>query len=163
MKDNKIYLKWGLLAAIAIFLLPLIIDHLIIGNNFPSNIENDEWVSFLGNYIGAIIGAFVTLVGIKITIKFTNDQNKEERRLSVAPHFKYTMCEESQLHRLHDVIIFMNPDENSNTKVNATIKLKNVGKGPGLEMLVSNISFDDTKKEQPVLIGSDGIVGVPSA
>lgn len=108
MKNNKIYIKYGILAIIVITIIivivitPLIIDYFIIGNNLPSNINNSERVSFLGSYIGALIGSASTLIGIVITIiftinqakeerEFTMQQNNEERRLAMAPHLKYTM------------------------------------------------------------------------
>lgn len=75
-----------LLSLIAIFLLPFIIDRFVIGNNVPSNISNSDWVGFLGSYIGAIIGALVSLIGIAATIKYTNEQNRIDRELQVRPY-----------------------------------------------------------------------------
>ena len=78
---------WIILGSvIAAIALPLAIDWLIIGNSFPSNISNSDWVGFLGGYIGAIIGAVVSLVGIVITIRYTNEQNREDRELQVRPY-----------------------------------------------------------------------------
>ena len=68
-----------LLSLIAIFLLPFVIDRFVIENNVPSNISNSDWVGFLGSYIGAIIGALVSLIGIAATIKYTNEQNRIDR------------------------------------------------------------------------------------
>jgi len=61
-----------------------------------SNISNSDWVSFLGSYIRSLIGAGVSVVGIFMTIKFSEKQskndrefmiemNREERRLSISP------------------------------------------------------------------------------
>lgn len=38
----------GIVSLIFIILLPLAIDWLIIGNEFPSNIDNSDWVGFFG-------------------------------------------------------------------------------------------------------------------
>ena len=54
--------------------IPLAVDWLIIANDIPSNISNSDWVSFLGSYIGAIIGGIVSLIGIGVTIRFTKQQ-----------------------------------------------------------------------------------------
>ena len=84
------------LVIVLIILIPIGIDHLIIGNGIYSNISNSDWVSFLGSYIGSLIGAGVSVVGIFMTIKFSEKQskndrefmiemNREERRLSISP------------------------------------------------------------------------------
>lgn len=72
-------------SAILIALLPLAIDWLIIGNNFPSNISNSDWVGFFGGYIGSIIGCIISLVGILWTINFTREQNRADRELQIRP------------------------------------------------------------------------------
>ena len=43
-------------------------------------------MSFFGGYIGALIGAIVSLAGIIITIRYTNEQNKKDRELQVRPY-----------------------------------------------------------------------------
>lgn len=80
MIPKKVWWILGI-SVIAVFLLPLAIDWFIIGNSFPSNISNSDWVSFFGGYIGALIGAVVSLIGIIITIRYTNEQNKKDREL----------------------------------------------------------------------------------
>ena len=94
-------IKWILYIALLIVGVPLLMDWLIIGNSFPSNLSNSEWVSFFSGYIGAIIGAVVSLVGIYATIRFTKEQletNKiqyeEQKRLSYIPMLD---CEISNL------------------------------------------------------------------
>lgn len=80
MKVKKVFIIL-IVSLICIIMLPLAIDWLIIGNEFPSNIDNSDWVGFFGDYIGAIIGAVVSLIGIIITIRYTNEQNKRDREL----------------------------------------------------------------------------------
>ena len=72
---------------IAVVALPLIIDWLIIGNSFPSNISNSDWVGFFGGYIGSIMGCFISLIGIIWTISFTREQNRADRELQIRPLF----------------------------------------------------------------------------
>lgn len=76
----------GLLAAIAV---PIAIDKFVFANNYPSAISNEAWASFLGSYIGAIIGGVVSLTGIALTIRFTRGQNKSERELQIRPYFDF--------------------------------------------------------------------------
>ena len=61
-----------------VVLVPLCVDWLIIGNDFPSNISNSDWVGFLGEYVGAIIGAIVALVGLIVTIRLTKEQTQAQ-------------------------------------------------------------------------------------
>ena len=77
MKKTTIFIII-LISLVLIIGLPLAIDWLIIGNGFPSNIENSDWVSFFGGYIGALIGAIVSLAGIISTIRYTNRIKKIE-------------------------------------------------------------------------------------
>ena len=83
---------WILCMILLVAGVPLLMDWLIIGNSFPSNLSNSEWVSFFSGYIGAIVGAVVSLVGIYATIRFTKEQleiNKvqyeEQKRLNYIP------------------------------------------------------------------------------
>ena len=64
----KKYRMYIISLCIVVLLLPIAIDRLIIGNNYFSNISNESWVSFLGSYCGAIIGAIATILGIGIII-----------------------------------------------------------------------------------------------
>lgn len=164
MKFNRKYIKYAILALILIIIVPLGIDFLIIGNKFPSNLSNSDWVVFLGSYIGSIIGSLATLVGILITIKFTRDQtikdreivlkqtvdarnfilkqSIEDRRLSIAPYLKFTMLKNTLPDSKHDMTILYVPDDNENTYANATITIKNVGIGPLLNFKVFNITYN---------------------
>ena len=40
--------------------LPFFLEFFIWRNNFPSAINNSDWSSFLGSYLGGIIGGFAT-------------------------------------------------------------------------------------------------------
>ena len=59
---NLKYIIFGLTFIIIVSIFPLIIDRLIIGNTVYSNISNSDWVSFLGSYIGAILGGIFTFI-----------------------------------------------------------------------------------------------------
>lgn len=136
---------------VAVFLLlsigiPLFIDWIIIGNKFPSNIHNSDWVAFLGGYIGAILGALFSLIGIAWTIKFTREQNRSDRELQIRPYFDIRYLNVEQFCHTKSwlgyvmVEIWDNDENNIQADLNATgsglLYLKNVGNGPA-----TNINF----------------------
>ena len=85
MKRNIVLFIIG--TSVSLIVIPLLIDWLIIGNNIPSNITNQEWVNFLGSYVGAIVGGIVSLIGIGWTIRFTQKENRADRELQIRPVF----------------------------------------------------------------------------
>ena len=142
---------------IGIFLLlligiPLFIDWCIVGNNIPSNISNSDWVGFLGGYIGALLGAFFSVIGIAWTIKFTREQNRAERELQIRPFFDIRLTNEESFYHtkswLGYVMVntwdkdgedptFANPDKTDSVNVgNGLLHIRNVGNGPA-----TNIDF----------------------
>ena len=137
-----------------IVLIPLGIDWLIIGNDFPSNISNSNWVQFLGGYIGAIIGGVITLIGISWTIRFTREQNKADHELQVRPFFDiiYYSTEEFQRtgHWLGYIEVEIFDDEMSvmpNPTGAGIMRIKNIGTGPA-----TNIDIDVDAKMKSNLI-----------
>lgn len=141
---------WCILIASALMViaLPLAVDWLIIGNSIPSNINNSDWVGFLGGYAGAILGAMLSLVGIIWTIRFTREQNTADRELQIRPYFDIRYLDvEKFCHTeswLGYVMINIWDNERDNKeKVGAgnvgagLLYLKNVGNGPA-----TNISFE---------------------
>jgi hypothetical protein len=141
---------WCILAAFALIIiaLPLVIDWYIIGNSFPSNISNSDWVGFLGGYIGAILGTALSMVGIAWTIRFTREQNKADRELQIRPYFDImyrdvgSFCYTKSW--LGYIMISIWDDETDDQdKVGSgnvgagLLYLKNVGNGPA-----TNISFE---------------------
>lgn len=69
--------------------IPVFLDIFILGNNFPSSIDNSDWASFLGSYIGG----FVSSLGIFITIKLTQKENEKERELMYRPYIRCLKCD----------------------------------------------------------------------
>lgn len=63
------------------FGVPLFIDYFIFGNTFISNLTNGEWASFLGSYLGGIIGGGATLLTIFISIKYAEKQRTKDRKI----------------------------------------------------------------------------------
>ena len=74
-KINMRYIGLGLLILIC---LPVIIDKFIIGNDIKSNIDNSDWVSFLGSYLGSIIGVSGVFLVTKMDQKEREAEKKDE-------------------------------------------------------------------------------------
>ena len=85
MKRKVLWLLTVTVLFVALF--PLAIDRFILGNSYPSNASNAEWMSFFGGYFGAIIGGFLSLVGIAFTIRFTREESRADRELQIRPVF----------------------------------------------------------------------------
>lgn len=136
--------------------LPFAIDWLTIGNRFPSNIENSDWVSFFGGYIGSLIGAAVSLVGIIITIRYTNEQNKKDRELQVRPYCAIRYVHDSKLVGTNKIIaelpIGCEPKENNGPEYTSIIYIKNIGLGPAVEFDFEMDEIDDGRDHYPILM-----------
>lgn len=89
---KKDYLKTIIITVVVLLILfagiPLILEHLIFRNNVYSVLTNGEWGSFLGSYIGGIVGGAGTLIAMYVTTKETrkvqdenSNQLKEDRSL----------------------------------------------------------------------------------
>ncbi len=127
-----------LLGAVAtVVVLPLAIDWLIIGNSFPSNITNSDWVGFFGGYIGSILGCVISLVGILWTINFTREQNRADRELQIRPYLdirynpSVNMLEKGKQWLGYVMINEWDDNKAENRDVErGLLYLKNVGNGP---------------------------------
>lgn len=61
-----------------LIVFPLILDWGVIGNSFPSNIDNNSWVCFWGSYLGGTISAIITLGGIYWQV--TRDEKQKSKK-----------------------------------------------------------------------------------
>lgn len=145
-----------LILLFAIFLIPICIDWCIIGSHFPSNISNSDWVSFLGGYVGAIIGAAMSLLGIIITIRYTNKQNRLDRELQVRPYCSIRYVHEDTLHGtdkvLGNFVLACEPKENNGPRYTSVLYIKNVGIGPALDFTFEIDQINDGREHYPVLL-----------
>lgn len=148
MQKNFLFFIIG--SIIAVVVLPLIMDWLIIGNSFPSNISNSDWVGFFGGYIGALIGSIISLLGILWTIKFTREQNRADRELQIRPYLdiRYVPATNKLVGKASWLgYVMINEYNNNEAELQETerglLYLKNVGNGPAtnisVDVLVENI------------------------
>ena len=67
-----------ILISLAIAIIGALFSWLLAENNYPSNISKDAWLQFFGSYIGAVVGALVTIVSVVYTITSEREiQNRE--------------------------------------------------------------------------------------
>lgn len=132
---------WFLICSIiATLVIPLGVDWLIIGNDFPSNISNSDWVSFFGGYIGSILGCIISLIGILWTINFTREQNRTDRELQVRPclEFRYYDTERYAFDKnwlgYVDVDILNSCACEPKEVGCGLLRIKNVGNGPATKI-----------------------------
>lgn len=91
MKKSNPLKTIGIIVAILLVLLagiPLILEHFVFRNSVYSVLTNGEWASFLGSYIGGVVGGAGTLIALWVTTKETRkvqeenlNQLKEDRSL----------------------------------------------------------------------------------
>lgn len=143
MKQKPRLWLWIAIGVLVIVLVPLAMDWLIIGNNFPTNIDNADWVGFFGGYIGAIVGAIVSLVGIVITIRHTSQENRRDRELQIRPYCMVQPIAKEQMNQqyLLDCMSFdYNPqnieitDFFNRSEAKCRIEIKNIGIGPAVDV-----------------------------
>ncbi|EGU63947.1 hypothetical protein HMPREF9965_0356 [Streptococcus mitis bv. 2 str. SK95] len=78
-KNNKKYfLIFG-----GLILLPVILD--LYNQNFGLTKEYD-WLSFYGN----LVGSFVTIIGIKLTLDFESEQSRRDEKISYRPILRFS-------------------------------------------------------------------------
>lgn len=73
-RQKRSYVLWvfsGVFILFLVSIIPFCLEWWVFRNNAPSVLSNGEWASFLGSYIGAIIGA----MGIVATLIFSKREN----------------------------------------------------------------------------------------
>lgn len=86
VKEHKI---WAGIIAIGLFLLPILIVHSLFKLTAPCNWLVANWsAGEVLDYCGNVLGATATITAIILTIIFTQENQKGERRLSIKPHLQ---------------------------------------------------------------------------
>lgn len=133
--SGKIIIISGLLLFLVI---PVIVDRWIIGNDFPSNIENSDWVAFLGGYVGGIF----SLIGIGFTILHTSREAHKDRVLACAPFLvmdiaKSTFVHDRKLFKLKGDGLYGNPAASE-----FNINISNQGNGTAISIQIFDMEAD---------------------
>lgn len=156
---NKRVVALIIISVIFLFvLIPLCLDWLIIGNDFPSNVGNADWIGFFGGYFGALIGAFASLGGVLLTIRFTQKQSANDASLHVRPYCSYQYINHSGAKADDKLIGHLaygcEPKENDNSHYSGVLYVANVGLGPALDFHYTCSEFNDNRKHYGVILRS---------
>lgn len=137
---------------IAVISLPYIIDWLISQNLFPIIFPEAQWMPKWGGYIGAAISSLISLAGIMLTIKYTQEENHAERELQLRPVFdlihhtgpQHINEEAYSEYFLGFIVVYCKneKDEDIERIGSALLTFRNVGNGPAV-----NIDFTVTPKD----------------
>lgn len=111
------FIKKPILSILLIIIVPFIINIIVSINNPFLSIRGDEdsWISFFGNYFGALIGGFTALIISRIenaeskTIlerQIKEQREKEIRREKIAQYYSLTLIKIS-LESYKDCVLFL--------------------------------------------------------
>lgn len=106
---KKFWIIFGCLMAVLVA-FPTVMDHWIIGNNVPSNITNESWVSFFGGYFGAIITGLATFIAFYFTFFQSEKQNNMQKRLTILPYLDVNI-DEPGIDYSEDKYLLLHPPE----------------------------------------------------
>ena len=144
------------ISVVVIVAIPFVINWLIIEINTSGNTSNLDWVNFLGNYTGAILGALISLIGIAITIRYTNEQNKKDRELQIRPYCSIRYVHDSKLvgtkKLLAETVIGCEPQDNDGPEYVSILYIKNIGLGPAIEFEITLDKIDDGREHYLALM-----------
>lgn len=106
--------------------------------------QDNDWIGFWGNIIGALIGGIVTFLGISVTIKFEREKEQENRRLQVLPFLKFTYEENKYIKENSSYLILSNVDnESPKHSFNGVFILENLGINSAIDLKVFDIFIDN--------------------
>lgn len=133
--NKKFSKKVGLLSAIVVItlLLPFITNFLVTHLNFE---HENEYVGFFGNYFGSI----VAIAGVVLTIRYTTQQESENRRLQVIPYIEVEYVKDRYLTDQGSGIT-VGDYEKYNKRFLGHLKLQNVGLGSAIDLRIHDITF----------------------
>lgn len=150
-KDKRRLILILVFFLIVVVSIPLAMDHFIIGNNIPSNIPNEGWVSFFGSYFGGIIGAIASMCGIILTINYSIRQNKGDHALQVRPYCIIDYSTLKGAYLLGNINVECCEDNaTSASSQKGYIKLKNIGLGPAIKITIDTSIEAVTSDNYPI-------------
>lgn len=138
-----------------------------------SNKHAEQFISFLGNYISAIIGGFFTFIALHITIKQSNSTFKESRRLEQLPYLLIKEIKNPLTFPFEDCLIvrdvgFSTKEQNIyKSERNFDICIQNIGLGAICNMSITYqfLSSEDRvvgikKPDEPYILPIDDVIAL---
>ena len=112
--------------------------------NFAMNINPQNWLSFIGNYItgiisaviGALVAVWTTIYQIKKNNEESERRNKENLRIQNMPIIKYNMNTEKKGSGDLSELIVTNQENEKGNVYNLNILLKNIGQNTIKDIII---------------------------
>lgn len=145
--------------------IPIVVYFLSVLPVFPSG-ENNDWAGFWGGYLGAVIGAFTTMLVFYFTIKKSDKDRKEENRLQVLPVMLYDISNirrETPSKQFECIFEIDRFEAKANLCFN--LRMKNIGLGTAQEIELSNWTIDRiyylaSHKANVLLLGQEIVIDI---
>lgn len=105
---------------------------------------NNEWISFYGSFLGGLIGGLITLSGVFLTIKYSEQRNKNQDRLKLLPYLRIKQIakiEETKSSIIEHVISGRNEEEGNEGNIEVNFMMRNVGLGNCINIRLKQISI----------------------
>ena len=129
-----------LLFVILLIIVPLIVYGLALIPLFPAG-KNNDWAGFWGSYIGALLGAAITLWGVNLTLQETQNQFREDKRIEHSPYIEVYLCNaDDEIEKVcEDFVLTISKEPKIEEKM--LIKVRNIGLGPALDVIFDEVCF----------------------
>lgn len=147
-KIENVYEKAAFVILIIVFFCPVILYYIDRFNiptflKYTTNVDNNNWFSFIGNYISTIIGTFISsLVVVFLTlkqIKIQQDDSKENSRISNMPLLKYNISNK----KIESQAIYLYNDLKNETDIyHLYMDIENIGLNHARDLSVTVIIGD---------------------
>lgn len=139
---------------INVLIILLIISPLLLTPLFIKKLSL-EWLdtssAWIG-YYGSVVSSIATIVGIRLTINYTREQAKEDRRIQYAPQLKIVTVKAPGKNYTYSGEQYLYVDREYNNQAIIYIVIKNIGMGPVLDMYVTNIRYKGNKLDGEYLL-----------
>ena len=158
MNDNNKNNIWKYfvytIVGIICLLVAVYLINLLIITKVPFRVAQDnDWISFWGSVLGAIISGITTFTALKITINNENKKRLEDKRLSICPYltysFEYENCQEyfesncNEENRLEIPLIIEPKGSGVDKYYQFILIIKNLGLGTCVKPKINKIYYDE--------------------
>ena len=90
---------------VIVLMIPIILEFFIFRNTFQSPVDNNGWASFLGSYLGGVLGGLCTLATLFVTVRESQRiqrDNKDDTERQIQDERKRHDAEIDNQYRLHE-------------------------------------------------------------
>ncbi|MBD8848410.1 hypothetical protein [Priestia megaterium] len=77
MQSIKFSKKTYIISAILLIIIPIVVNELMSFHVVKVYGDTNAWIGFLGSYFGSIISGVITLIGVLLTLQFSQKESKK--------------------------------------------------------------------------------------